>query len=190
MENRKETAAAIRQNVEDGILREVRKGIEYGHIKGNFGMHQSLMAYTAVVLDSVPESGEMIDWVFRSGDDNYYDGDVYLEGGNIQANVINNVSRDGMGQEAAPNYNLTWINNLGAIADALDGYKTYPAMDLYKNPRYFKMFSAVAPLTLCRRATAQIGDSGATADETLMLPSSSRMTDRVPQHTLIRSWRS
>ena len=170
LRNEKDTARKIRDNVEDGYLREVRKGIEYGNIHGNFGMHQSLMAYTAVVLDSVPESGEMIDWVFRSGNDSFFSDDVYIDGGNVQANIINSISRDGMGQEAAPNYNLTWIGNLGSIATALAGYETYPAMDLYKNPRYFKMFSAVAPLTLCRRATAQIGDSGATADETLMLP--------------------
>ena len=171
--NDKSTPELIRQNVEDNLLREVRRAIEDANISGNFGMHQSTMAITARVLDTLPETQEMIDWIFQSGGVVANgDGTYKQTGGNVQAQLINLVNRDGMGGEGAPGYNASWMSNLSGVATILDGYETYAAADLYRNPKYIKMFSAFFPLTLCRRTTASIGDSGSTAGTTFAISAS------------------
>ena len=49
------------------------------------------------------------------------------------------------------------------VAEVLQGYPGYSEADLFKNPKFTKMFKAYLPATLCRRATPQIGDFSSTA---------------------------
>jgi len=150
---------AIQQTLRDNILREVARSVKAGKIAGNFGMHQSAMALAAVVLDEMPESKEWIDWIFQPG----VVTNNSVTGGNVFHQLIGLVSRDGHGSEVSPGYNRIWLSQTRLIADALAGYKSYPQADLYKHPKFQKMFHALPQLTLARRDTAQIGDSGATA---------------------------
>ncbi|MEG2857483.1 MAG: hypothetical protein RR994_02555, partial [Clostridia bacterium] len=168
MPNKKETPTQIRQNCEDGLLREAFKSIKSGNINGNFGMHQSLAAYCAVVLDTMPETKEMADWVFKSSTDTIVNSPT-ISGGNVTAQIINRVDRDGHGSESAPNYNWLWTGNLMVVADVFAGYKTYEAADMYKDPKYVKMFKAMFPLTLTRKSTAAIGDSGDCGGDTFIM---------------------
>ncbi|HOJ11648.1 MAG TPA: S-layer homology domain-containing protein, partial [Clostridiales bacterium] len=62
-----------------------------------------------------------------------------------------------------------WLRQLLEVANVLDGYEGYPGADLYKNPKFMKMFSAFYPLILAERYTAQIGDSGGTGNPGLMV---------------------
>ena len=66
MANTKDTPELIRANCTDGILREIYKAAVDGDINGNFGMHQSAVVDAAVVLDTMPDTKEMIDWVFQN----------------------------------------------------------------------------------------------------------------------------
>jgi hypothetical protein len=154
--------AGIRRNIEDGIVRQIYPAVKNGQILGNNGMHQSTLATAAVVLDSLPETKEWLDFNFKSGS---YTGDV-LTGGNILATFVNDVNRDGHGNESAPGYNMLWLGQYIDVANVLDGYELYPAADLYENPKFRKMFFAMIPLMLTDRYSALIGDSGSTGNPT------------------------
>lgn len=169
--DKKQSATMVRQRIEDNILRQSYKDIRSGNIHGNFGMHQSCAAYVGVVLDSMPETKEIIDWVFKSSSDAF--GAPDIRGGNVLAQMINLVDRDGHGSESAPGYNWIWTSNMINIADVLAGYKTYSAADLYKNSKFLKMFKSMFPLTLSRRTTAQIGDYGATGKNAFVMNATS-----------------
>ena len=165
--NKKTTGNLIRDHIEENLIREAYRSVLNGNIHGNFGMHQSVATNCAVVLDSPTESKAMIDWLFKS-ESGSTKGD--WKGGNFTAQIFENVSRDGTGMEAAPNYNGLWINSVNTIIDTLGGYQGYTGSDLYQNPKIIKMYKMHFPLTQTRKGTYPIGDSGATAKPTFHLP--------------------
>lgn len=167
MDNPKNTSALICKNIEDGILRQVYPAVKAAQIRGNFGMHQAALALAAVVLDSNPETSKWLDFTFQAG--GLVSGPYAVTGGDVMATLIDKVDRDGHGNEGAPGYNNLWLSQLKQVADALEGYEGYPGADLYQNPKFMKMFSAMYPLMLCERYMAQIGDSGGTGNPGLTL---------------------
>ncbi len=171
MENDKTTPAKIRQNCEDGILREIYRSYQCGLIQGNFGMPQSTLAIAAVVLDTMPETKEMIDFIYRDGETLSTDGSAQgnlITGGNVNRQIFDYVDANGVTDEVAPNYSDLWVGGLNGIINYLEGYDKYEAADFYKNPRYVKMFTHQLPTLLRRKATVQIGDSGATAKDSFI----------------------
>ncbi|HBN84842.1 MAG TPA: hypothetical protein DDZ89_13475, partial [Clostridiales bacterium] len=154
--------AGIRRNIEDGIIRQVYPAVQNAQIRGNNGMHQSTLATAAVVLDSMPETKEWLDFNFKSGVSSASN----VTGGNILATFINDVNRDGHGNEAAPGYNQLWLSQYIGVANTLAGYELYPAADLYENPKFRKMFFAMIPLMLTDKYSAIIGDSASTGNPT------------------------
>lgn len=167
LKNDKSTSSLIRTNCEDGILREIFRSAQIGNLEGNFGMTQSAVTLAAVVLDSMPETREMIDWVFQDGikvPSSDSSQACKVTGGNVNRQLITDVDRDGVSNEISPGYSQGWTTGVVRLADALDGYEGYPDKDLYKNPRLLKMFSYLGRQIMSRKSTVQIGDSGATAD--------------------------
>ena len=160
----KDTIEAIRENIETNVLREVFPAVKAAQIRGNFGAHQSSVAMAAVVLDSPAESSEMIDWIFQSGRYISTPPPQRITGGDMYATLVEDVDRDGFGNEAAPNYNFGWISAIGSVADVLAGYDRYPTADLYQHPKYAKMIAARSALTMLNRYTPPIGDSGTTGE--------------------------
>ncbi|MDR2687839.1 MAG: heparinase II/III family protein, partial [Oscillospiraceae bacterium] len=148
---------AMRLNVENGILRTVYRFAANGQLRGNFGITQQTVTAAAVVLDTMPETGEWLDYVMAYG------------GGDVAGKLIDVVDRDGMGDEASPSYNSIWADYLVDMADLLDGYDTYPAADLYKNPKFVQMLYAQLPVIMANYYSAQIGDSGQTASRGITL---------------------
>ncbi|SHE14520.1 Predicted glycosyl hydrolase [Chlamydia abortus] len=164
----KTSAVGIRRNIEDGILRQVYPAVQRSQIRGNNGYHQSALALAAVVHDTLPETKEWLDFTFQAG--GLVNRIPYtVTGGNILVSMVNDVDRDGHGNEAAPGYNASWINPYMLVADILRGYDKYPAADLYQNVKFQKMFSSMIPLTMIERYTPQIGDSGTTGNPGLNL---------------------
>ncbi|MBQ2742992.1 MAG: S-layer homology domain-containing protein [Oscillospiraceae bacterium] len=151
----KSTPAAIRKNCEDGILRGVFDGIKEGEITGNFGMKESALGMAAIVLDSHPETDEMIDFIFRSGKLVH---DESCTGCGVNDKLISEVSRDGQGGEVSVSYNGLWIEELANLADTLARYDEYSGTTLYENPKYVKMFTSYAPLTMVRKGFLPLGD--------------------------------
>ncbi|MDF2658441.1 MAG: bacterial Ig-like protein [Paenibacillus sp.] len=160
--NGKTSGASIRRNVEDGIIRQIYPAVKSTQIYGNDGTHQSALAMAAVVYDTLPDTKEWLDFVFRTGglETNPY----RVTGGNILNSLVSNVDRNGNGNEGAPLYNELWLQAHRITADILEGYDLYPGVDLYQNPKFRKLFSGTYPLILIENYTAQIGDSGSTGN--------------------------
>ncbi|MBB6735589.1 heparinase II/III domain-containing protein [Cohnella zeiphila] len=157
----KNNGTELRRGIEDGILRQVYPGVKWDQIRGNNGFHQSALAMAAVVLDTMPETRTWLDYVFRPG------GFVnsiprQVTGGNVLYSMVNDVDRDGNGNEAAPGYNRLWLGTFMQAADILAGYDKYPAADLYQNVKFRKMFQGIYPLVMLGSYTPSIGDSGTT----------------------------
>jgi len=155
---------AMRLHIENNILRAVYRFVLSRQVSGNFGLAQQTVTAAAVVLDTLPETGEWLDWVMAYG------------GGDVTGKLIDVVDRDGMGDEASPPYNQIWVNYLIDMAELLDGYDTYPAADLYKNPKFVQMLYAQVPVILANYYTAQIGDGGQTANPGFTLGTKLNMT--------------
>ena len=162
LENDKSTPEKIRENGENGILREIYKGCKNVSISGNFGMMQTALGLAAVALDTMPETAEWIDFVMQPGTTNY-SSDI-CTGGNVLPALINQIGRDGIGDENAPGYNYIWLSSLIDIADTFSNYKKYDGANLWENPKMQAMLPSWLPLILCGRYQAQIGDSGSTGN--------------------------
>lgn len=167
MANPKSTTAALRKNIEDNIVRIIYPAMKQSQIRGNMGMHQSTLALAAVVMDEEETSKEWLDYVFQTGElievtqPDYPLGRQYqVTGGDLSRLLVNEVDRDGMGNEAAPGYNRIWIDTFAQTAEILDGYERYPEFDLYKNVKFQKMFTAFHDLIMLGKYTPTIGDSG------------------------------
>src|SRR5690606_35429350 len=134
----KSSPAELRRHLEDHIVRVVYPAVQGSQIRGNTGMHQSVLALAAVVQDEEETSKEWLDFVFQPGDlitvtdpSAPYGRRYEVTGGNMARVLIDDVDRDGWGNEAAPGYNAGWLGNFLQLADAVDGYQRYPDYDLY-----------------------------------------------------------
>ncbi len=165
LENSKTSGEKIWANIEDGLLRESFRAAKEGNISGNYGLQQRMLAAAALVLAREPESSGIIDWIYQPGmwSEDRAAGTAKCTGGNLSVQLVNAVDRDGTGDEASPNYNSSWIENLYECADMLQMYSADEKYDLYQNPKFAKMFTVYIPMVLVDSYTAQIGDSGATA---------------------------
>ncbi|MBQ8004538.1 MAG: S-layer homology domain-containing protein [Oscillospiraceae bacterium] len=155
------TGETIRQNIEDRLVREVFVSVKDTSSSGNFGMHQSSLAAAAVILDNHPETDEMFDWIFRYGES---DNTSYSTGGGVSQRLVDNVFRDGQGNESAFGYNRLWVTQLTDLANTLARYPEYDGMSLYNNPKYIGMIQSYPYVTLVRRGVPAIGDGGGPAN--------------------------
>ena len=159
MENPKTSAALIRKNAEDNLLREIYKGAVDSKIAGNFGMAQKAVTMAAIALDTLPESREWIEWIMKPGVSyNAIANPPPCTGGNVMNTLIEIIDRDGNGSEAAPGYNNGWLVNLLETADLLNDYDKARDFNLYNNPKFAKMFTAQLPIFMADYYTAVIGD--------------------------------
>ncbi len=156
LENDKSTPEKIRQNIENGLLREIFNTVQNSQSNGNFGMHQSALAKAAIALDTHPDTDEMLDWIFR-----YSELTVTSNtGGEVNQRLVNDVSRDGQGNESAFGYNRIWITNLTDLANAFARYPEFQGMSLYENPKYLGMIQSYPYTILVRRGVPSVGDGG------------------------------
>jgi len=156
--DRKESVYDIRKNIEEGILREVYPAVRTFQIRGNIGMHQSSLALAAVVLDDPVVSGQWIEYIFKTQEVNPWGA------GNLLKTLVNDIDRDGQGDEASPSYNSLWLDSLRLVTDALNGYICNSTLNLYKHVKFRKMFHMQYPLILLDRYTPSIGDTKKAGD--------------------------
>ena len=179
LENPKTSAELIRKNSEDGILREVFRSTKSADNRGNFGMHQLSVALAAVALDTEPETSEMFDWLAKASDgyptekivDPIYGAsfDSFCEtaGGDMLTKYVNDVDRDGFGNEVGIGYNRIWVVNGLSVAEVLYRYGFEGDLNLFENPKYKKMFNSIIKETVGDGYSLQVGDSGGTASGAL-----------------------
>lgn len=164
----KDSPAAIRANIETGVLRPIEPAVRAAKIRGNFGMHQQTLAMAAVVLDDPAVSPAWIDFVLQPGGFINTPTRQEITGGDMVATLVNDIDRDGNGNEAAPGYNDLWIDKVKGVADVLAGYSRYPTADLYQHPKFQMMFRARLAPVMLNRYIPPIGDTGATGKPGLL----------------------
>ena len=169
LDNPKLSGSDIWENWADGILRETYRACLETKLRGGFGHKHEALATAAVVLDSMPETEEMLDWLFAPGFEDKVN--LYCNGGNTNVELVGTLDRDGFANHGSPNYNSTWIDFLMYVQTALDDYGKYAKYDLFDNPKFAKMFTVFTPFTLVSKYTAQIGDSAYTGSQTFECPS-------------------
>ncbi|WP_314590563.1 heparinase II/III family protein [Paenibacillus terrigena] len=159
---KKDSASDIRSNIENRIVKQVVPAVQKAQISGNFGSHQSVVALAAVVYHHQPETEEWIDFIFRPGKLEKKDGSWQINGGGVYDVLANHIDRDGYGDEASPEYNATWIQQIRQIADMLEDYDSVEGADLYQHPKVKKMFGTFMDFIMQGKYTPTIGDSGST----------------------------
>lgn len=172
----------LKINFGNGVLKQILPAIKAGQIIGNAGMFQATLALAAIVLDHYPETQKMLDFDFQSGNSD----SPPITGGNIEGILVDSVSKDGQGNEGSTGYNAGWLSALLNTANATNGYDFSGAADilkgyrlpnnkpltdnitsdLYKKPKFKKMFYSMFPLLLGEagnnRYVPNIGDTGQT----------------------------
>lgn len=156
---KKASKQAVRDNIMEGIVKQIYPAVKDTQIYGNSGMHQHTLALAAVLWDQMPETKEWLDFNFRTAEENR----DTLDGGNILSVLTDRIDRDGHGQEASPGYNSIWLHCYLDVADVLDGYQLdgMESHDLFRHAKFRKMFSSMYPLILSDIYTARIGDTAA-----------------------------
>ncbi|MBQ4545017.1 MAG: S-layer homology domain-containing protein [Oscillospiraceae bacterium] len=180
LDNPKTNADLIRENAENGIIREVFDGAKGARVLGNFGMHQANVALCAVALDTQPETDEMIAWLKKPSTESqisvtdpiynteYAKTTVSNSGGEMVTRYINEVDRDGFGNEVGIGYNRIWVTDALTAAEMFDRHGIEdPDLDFFSNAKYVKMFNSIIKETVGSGYSLHIGDSGNTAGTTI-----------------------
>ncbi len=159
LDNKKTNGELIRQNAEKNLLEETYTALKTGKIMGNFGMRQDTLAKAAVILDSQPETQEMIDFIYQSG----VSSQIFSSGGDMRSALINQIDRDGYGDESSMGYLRSWNSYL---LDMAYTFEEYPGLrdedNLLKNPKFIKMLLMSSDLILTGNNTPNIGDNSGT----------------------------
>ncbi|RAV21064.1 heparinase II/III domain-containing protein [Paenibacillus contaminans] len=159
LSNPKNSPHDVRRNSEDGIVRQVFPSIKEGQIRGNFGMHQRALAMAAVVLDDPEASKEWVEWILSTGG-LVYEPELRVTGGNVLSTLVDEVDRDGFGNEASPTYNTIWLDQSKAVAEILEQIDPASDSNLYRHVKFKKFFDSRYPLIVHRNYTPTIGDTG------------------------------
>lgn len=168
LNNPKTEGILIRQNLENGLLREMIPGLKQGKIYGNFGLHQRVAVFVAVTLDSQPETEDLLQWVQKPcvlkmetitdpifGQS--YESRCENTGGELVTKFVEGVDRDGFGGEISISYNNFWFK-IAQVASVLKNYGG--SLDLYKNPRMQRMYDTFIHLTGGSGYSFLFGDGG------------------------------
>ncbi len=156
LENKKESAYDIWSNWETGIIEAAYDGVKKTQIGGNFGQLHFVVTTAAVALDSQPKTNEMLDFVFKTG----VETDTELTGGSLSSTLVDIISRDGMGNEAGPQYNYIWLERIFSIADLLGRYTDDEKYNIWNNTKFVQMFMSYPPIAITSNESVQVGDSG------------------------------
>ncbi|MBQ2742368.1 MAG: S-layer homology domain-containing protein, partial [Oscillospiraceae bacterium] len=155
LDNKKTNGELIRQNAEENILMETYYATARGWIRGNFGMKQETVTKAATILDREPETSEMIDFVMRSG--------ILVEGlctgCNLYSGIMNDIDRDGSGNEGSLSYNGIFAGSFVEVINTLSYYgKIKGKYDLINNPKVIASLTLGADTILAGIRHANIGD--------------------------------
>ena len=169
------TPEYVRKNTEDNVVLETFRCAQNGWIEGNFGMSEGAIGYGALCLNRLPESQDMVDWVFR---EDTRSGSFYnsvVGGGDVMRTLIEEVDRDGFGNEGSYQYNSIMEGYILNVAESLDGFTLVEGADLFQNQKFINMFIAATRFTVGGHLTPQIHESGS-VQSTNFTPSVERMT--------------
>jgi hypothetical protein len=162
MINTKNSVEDIQWNIEEGIVKQIFPSIQKAQIRGNTGMHQSALALAALVIDNEELSREWMEWIFAPGYIERKENDRYrITGGNMAVALMDQVDRDGFGDESSPNYNYLWVKEFITLANVTRHFHDKPEWNMFNMPKLKKMIHAFVPLIFSGKFTPLIGDTGA-----------------------------
>jgi len=164
LENDKKSSESIWKNWEEGIILASYQMLQDGRINGNFGQAQGVAGLAAIVVGKQPETNDILNWVYATDAGN---GKTKITGGNLESTLINRVDRDGMGDEASPRYNTSWVSNLSTFADATAMYTGEGDYQPYNVPKFIKMYTPQIDILLTNSKHPNVGDAGSVASVTL-----------------------
>ncbi|SEP02657.1 Heparinase II/III-like protein [Halogranum amylolyticum] len=182
----KDSATAIRTNIETGIVKQILPAFKNAQIRGNFGSHQKTLALSAVVQDTPDDyTGDAIDFLFKAGGLEFEStgepfGNWYITGGDVLARMLSDFDRDGHANEGSVHYNSIVASGIQGTADVLNGYDAYDGADLYKNPVFKQIFQTQPQLTFLNEFVPRYGDTGGTGKP--------GFTDMIDPENLIRGY--
>ena len=182
----------VRNNVDENLLLHIWEGLQTANVTGNFGIPQAGAAYTAVALDRLPESQDIIDWLFRYKEfgGTWLDDTSYMTGGGLLTTYVGQVKRDGLGNEGSLSYNSLWeINNVETF-NALNGYERIPSADMWKNSKVVTMFHSAARLMTSQYLGVNLHETSGAFQYPGMSPNISRLTTafiNTGDHTIARA---
>ncbi|MBR3848657.1 MAG: heparinase II/III family protein, partial [Oscillospiraceae bacterium] len=160
LENDKSTATKIRQNIEDGICREIYETTLTSQLNGNFGLNQLAVANAAIALDHKNDTAEMLAWLYKS---KWTNDMSYNTGGEISERLVDVIYRDGQNFES-PSYNNLGVTDFIKVAESLARYKAnggeFNEIPILEHPKYLKLINSFQTLTLVRRGVKALADSG------------------------------
>jgi hypothetical protein len=170
---------ALREHIENRILRQIEPAILRGDIHVNEPNTQLAMATAAVILDDPNESDRMLDWIFapKSAGDvvEREDGSaisVMKSGGYLPAIFAGEIDRDGMSFEASPGYNFFCLNGMIELDEVISRRRSYTRHSIRRDfPKFREMFRPPARLICLERYTPNIGDAGKTGSPGLNVAS-------------------
>ena len=142
------TGEQIRAHIEANILEEGVDAYFAEEVRGNFGMHQRALVFTALARQH-GATDEWLDGLFTRADA----GRSHI---GLNYALYNLVYRDGPPYETAPGYNFSWVRNLTDIAEALK----LAGRDLYASPKMHWLYDGVLDIVNCGQFTSAVGDSG------------------------------
>lgn len=147
-------AEEIRCCIENGILREVFPAIDNYQIMGNVGMNQRAAALSMLVLQDPEVSRLWIPKLFATSNDGPWGP------GNLSKVFVNDVDRDGFGNEVSPGYNSIWPRSLLSVAEVLKGNPEFPQYDMFNLIKFRKMFPVELPFILLNNYILALADAG------------------------------
>ena len=172
------TPAYLRTNMEENLLLHIWEGLQTANVTGNFGMPQSACAYTAVALDRLPETQDMLDWLYqyREMGGSWLDETSYATGGGLLTTYVGEVKRDGLGNEGSLSYNSLWeIYNVETF-EALKGYERVASADMWKNSKVVTMYHSAARLMNSGMMGVNLHETSGSFQHPGLSPNISRMT--------------
>lgn len=149
------SANEIRRNIEMNLLAEGIGAVYDGRIHGNYGMHQSALAYAAVVQHCADTSTNgAVDWIV-----NHRPGQELQDKMDQGLNYAwyNLVFKDGLPFETAPAYCFSWVTNFTSAALPLS--RTGQPFSVYDDPKLRRMFDAPLDSICAQNFTPGLGDS-------------------------------
>ncbi len=135
-EEKSVTSETLRRNIEKNLLEGMYSAIKTAQINGNFGMKQNTLTKIAVVYDTEPLTSEMIQFTMQTGGVK----NGVCSGGDVFAELMNTVDRDGYGDESSFGYNDGWPRDILATVKNLALYENVPEeYNLAAHPKFIKM---------------------------------------------------
>ncbi|WP_436925655.1 heparinase II/III domain-containing protein [Halosimplex amylolyticum] len=169
----KDSAAAIRENIEENYVQEILTAAKDSDISPDRGQRPAV-AVSARVQDDTRDGGytrEALEWLFQPGGERFT-GDVWNEepdnwettGGEVLKQVVDHCDRDGYWNESAPLYNRIQMSSIRQVAATLQGYDAFDGADLYQHPKMQEALAINSDLVLLDSIAPQIGDTHAYKD--------------------------